>query len=190
MTLGVVIIDIGKGVLAATLPVLLDWGAPPHPAGVRRGRERAVHHDHLRRPVEIVSPSARAWAGRAEKSLMLTIAPIWPQSGSAFRRVLSALDLNNVPWNLLICAALGIWVLFVPTVFGATERAAASSGCGSLTTLRGVEPESGPPQVGQAPLDAKAQARRPAGKREVSSAQISARDRRAVWTSWARRWQA
>lgn len=30
---GVVIIDVGKGVLAATLPLWLDWGAPPHAAG-------------------------------------------------------------------------------------------------------------------------------------------------------------
>lgn len=31
--LGVVIIDVGKGVLAATLPLWLGWGAPVHPAG-------------------------------------------------------------------------------------------------------------------------------------------------------------
>jgi glycerol-3-phosphate acyltransferase PlsY len=31
--LGVVVIDVGKGVLAATLPLCLDWGSPAHPAG-------------------------------------------------------------------------------------------------------------------------------------------------------------
>ena len=32
--LGVVIIDIGKGVLAASLPAWFLWGSEPHPAGM------------------------------------------------------------------------------------------------------------------------------------------------------------
>jgi uncharacterized membrane protein len=49
-------------------------------------------------------------------------------SGHAFERplgarILAALDLNNVPWNLPLCAALGVWLMAAPAVLGATGRA-------------------------------------------------------------------
>ena len=43
---------------------------------------------------------------------------------STARRIVSALDLNNVPWNLPLCAALGVWLMSAPAVLGATGRAA------------------------------------------------------------------
>jgi hypothetical protein len=33
-------------------------------------------------------------------------------------RLLTALDLNNVPWNMLLSAALGVWLMFAPSVLG------------------------------------------------------------------------
>src|SRR5687768_16180008 len=47
-------------------------------------------------------------------------------SGSLIEKVIAAMDLNNVPWNLLLSAALGIWLMFSPTVFGTTGTAADS----------------------------------------------------------------
>ena len=39
-------------------------------------------------------------------------------------RIVAAMDLNHVPWNLLLCAALGVWLLAAPAVLGATGAAA------------------------------------------------------------------
>jgi uncharacterized membrane protein len=39
-------------------------------------------------------------------------------------QVIAALDLNNVPWNLVLCALLGIWLMAAPAVLGATGTAA------------------------------------------------------------------
>jgi hypothetical protein len=41
-------------------------------------------------------------------------------------RIVAAMDLNNVPWNLLVSAALGVWLMAAPAVL-ATKGAAASS---------------------------------------------------------------
>jgi len=46
------------------------------------------------------------------------------QTRSTVARIVSALDLNNVPWNLLLCAALGVWLMAAPAVLGATGAAA------------------------------------------------------------------
>lgn len=46
-----------------------------------------------------------------------------PQSTLA-REIVAAMDLNNVPWNLAICAALGLWLMAAPAVFGLEGRAA------------------------------------------------------------------
>ena len=32
----------------------------------------------------------------------------------------------SIPWNLVVTAALGIWLMFAPAVFGTTDRAADS----------------------------------------------------------------
>ena len=39
-------------------------------------------------------------------------------------RIIAAMDLNNVPWNLLLSAAFGIWLMSSPGVLGATGAAA------------------------------------------------------------------
>ncbi len=46
--------------------------------------------------------------------------------GSLAARIVATLDLNNVPWNLLASAALGVWLMFVPSALGVTGRAADS----------------------------------------------------------------
>ena len=40
-------------------------------------------------------------------------------------RVVAALDWNNIPWNLPLCAALGVWLMAAPAALGATGGAAA-----------------------------------------------------------------
>jgi hypothetical protein len=42
-------------------------------------------------------------------------------------RVVAALDLTNVPWTLLLSAALGVWLMAAPAVLGVTGTAADSS---------------------------------------------------------------
>ena len=34
-------------------------------------------------------------------------------------RIIAALDLNNVPWNLPVCAVLGVWLMAAPAALGA-----------------------------------------------------------------------
>jgi hypothetical protein len=46
------------------------------------------------------------------------------QSRSPAAKVIGALDLNNVPWNLLASAVLGVWLMAAPAVLGATGAAA------------------------------------------------------------------
>ena len=41
-------------------------------------------------------------------------------------QIVAALDLDQVPWNLPLCAALGVWLLAAPAVLGTTGAAAAS----------------------------------------------------------------
>jgi len=41
-------------------------------------------------------------------------------------RIIAAMDLDNVPWNLLLSAALGIWLMAAPAMLGTTGRAADS----------------------------------------------------------------
>ncbi|HZW07758.1 MAG TPA: vitamin K epoxide reductase family protein, partial [Phycisphaerales bacterium] len=47
-------------------------------------------------------------------------------SRSSGARVFSALDLNNIPWNMALSAAIGIWLMAAPSILGATGRAADS----------------------------------------------------------------
>jgi hypothetical protein len=39
-------------------------------------------------------------------------------------RIVAAMDLNNVPLNLVLCAALGVWLMAAPAVLGSTGEAA------------------------------------------------------------------
>jgi uncharacterized membrane protein len=50
----------------------------------------------------------------------------WRQRSTPARLV-AALDLNNVPWTLLLSAALGVWLMAAPAVLGVTEAAADSN---------------------------------------------------------------
>lgn len=45
---------------------------------------------------------------------------------STAARIVAALDLNNVPWNLLVSAGLGLWLMAAPAVLGVTGAAADS----------------------------------------------------------------
>jgi hypothetical protein len=47
--------------------------------------------------------------------------------GSPTARIVAAMDLNNVPWNLLLSAALGVWLMAAPAVLGVSGAAADSS---------------------------------------------------------------
>lgn len=49
------------------------------------------------------------------------------QRRSMTARIVAAVDLNNVPWNLWVCAALGIWLMAAPAILGTTGAAADSS---------------------------------------------------------------
>jgi hypothetical protein len=42
-------------------------------------------------------------------------------------RIISALDLNNVPWTLVLTAALGVWLMAAPAVLGVAGAAADSN---------------------------------------------------------------
>jgi hypothetical protein len=48
-------------------------------------------------------------------------------SSSVIVRIIAALDLNNVPWNMLLCTALGVWLMAAPAVLGSSGTAAAST---------------------------------------------------------------
>jgi uncharacterized membrane protein len=42
-------------------------------------------------------------------------------------RIIAAMDLNKVPWNLLVSAVLGLWLMAAPAVLGLSRAAAASN---------------------------------------------------------------
>jgi hypothetical protein len=48
------------------------------------------------------------------------------RSRSLAARIVAAMDLDNVPWNLLAAAALGVWLMFAPAALGAAGAAADS----------------------------------------------------------------
>lgn len=50
-------------------------------------------------------------------------------------RIVAALDWNNVPWNLPLCAALGVWLMAAPAVFGSTGWAASLDHLGGALTV-------------------------------------------------------
>jgi hypothetical protein len=67
--------------------------------------------------LESYDPAAPEPAGTAT-----TASPT--HSRSPVTRIVAAIDLNNVPWNLLLSAALGIWLMFSPSAMGTTGAAA------------------------------------------------------------------
>ncbi|MGE3512359.1 MAG: vitamin K epoxide reductase family protein, partial [Vicinamibacterales bacterium] len=65
------------------------------------------------------------YARHTEASAHMTEArPRQQQSTAA--ALISAVDLNNVPWNLPVCAAIGAWLMAAPAVLGTTGTAAAN----------------------------------------------------------------
>ena len=50
-------------------------------------------------------------------------ASVGPERSIALR-VVGAMDLNNVPWNMFLSAALGVWIMAAPSVLSATGAAA------------------------------------------------------------------
>jgi uncharacterized membrane protein len=46
---------------------------------------------------------------------------------SSISRIVAALDLNNVPWTLMLSASIGVWLMAAPAVFGLTGWAANSN---------------------------------------------------------------
>jgi hypothetical protein len=49
------------------------------------------------------------------------------QRRSPASRIIAALDLNNVPWTLLVSMAFGMWLMAAPAVLGVTGRLADSN---------------------------------------------------------------
>jgi uncharacterized membrane protein len=49
------------------------------------------------------------------------------QRRSPTQRIVAAMDLNNVPWNLLLSAALGVWLMAAPATLGVSGPAASSN---------------------------------------------------------------
>lgn len=43
-----------------------------------------------------------------------------------FKQIVAGMDLDNIPWNMLACTALGLWLMFAPWALGATGAAASS----------------------------------------------------------------
>jgi uncharacterized membrane protein len=67
-------------------------------------------------------PSAPLRAGPAEAPAILR----W-QRGSPLGRIMAALDLNNVPWTLLVSAALGLWLMAAPAILEVSGTVADSN---------------------------------------------------------------
>jgi len=51
--------------------------------------------------------------------------PLRPRA-STLRQILQAMDLTSIPWNMAASAALGVWLMFSPSVFASTGVAADS----------------------------------------------------------------
>jgi hypothetical protein len=50
-----------------------------------------------------------------------------PHYGAALKETMAATAWGvNIPWNLLVCAMLGVWLMFAPAVFGSESRMADS----------------------------------------------------------------
>jgi uncharacterized membrane protein len=62
------------------------------------------------------------WHGGSLHEVGATAAPA--PSRSSLVEFLSAMGLTSMPWNLLLSAALGVWLMFSPTVFQTTGAAA------------------------------------------------------------------
>jgi hypothetical protein len=70
------------------------------------------------------------WIGGTLKSYDVAAAGSAPVDAvshrSVMREIAAAMDLNNIPWNLLIAAALGMWLMAAPALLSATGTAADS----------------------------------------------------------------
>jgi hypothetical protein len=62
--------------------------------------------------------------GGSPEQLDEPVAVEYPQS--ALTGLVHASGLDNIPWNLGLCALLGVWLMFAPAVLGTTQWAADS----------------------------------------------------------------
>jgi hypothetical protein len=60
-----------------------------------------------------------------------------PARESLAARLVGALDLDAVPWNLVVTAALGVWMMTAPAVLGITDAAAANHHIGGALVVTG-----------------------------------------------------
>ena len=63
------------------------------------------------------------WRGGTEPGTQDMIRP----AGSLPRELASGMELNSIPWNLIVCAAVGVWLIAAPSVFGLSGHAVPNS---------------------------------------------------------------
>lgn len=69
---------------------------------------------------------ARAfWLGGTDASAPQEPVPAARPDGSWLRPLADGMELTAIPWNLAVCAALGMWLMAAPAVFGSAGAAAA-----------------------------------------------------------------
>ena len=64
------------------------------------------------------------WQGGAWESAPSTTRTA--ERESLIRQLASGMELNSIPWNLALCAALGVWLMAAPTALGSSGAAGAS----------------------------------------------------------------
>jgi uncharacterized membrane protein len=68
------------------------------------------------------------WVGGSLEAYAAAAEPVRSGHGrSLLSRIIAAMDLNNVPWTLLISTALGVWLLVAPAALGTSGSAANSN---------------------------------------------------------------
>jgi len=63
------------------------------------------------------------WRGGTEPGTQETVLPAGPLS----RELASGMELTSIPWNLVVCAALGVWLIAAPSVLGLSGHAYSNS---------------------------------------------------------------
>ena len=48
------------------------------------------------------------------------------RSKSLLRELADGMELTSIPWNLAVCAMLGVWLMAVPEILGVTGAMAAN----------------------------------------------------------------
>jgi uncharacterized membrane protein len=63
------------------------------------------------------------WRGGTEPGTQDMVRPI----GSLPRELAGGMELNSIPWNLMVCAAVGVWLIVAPSVLGLSGHAVPNS---------------------------------------------------------------